>query len=715
MAITLQQYREQIKTYKPSQQAPVKSAPISPRGKASKFKAPTGGTQIGPNKWKTPSGSTWEYKPDGTRIVRLAAQFGGGSYLVNPDKPGEVVREPEKAYGGIPEKAGQQRDHIVPHALGGTSDSRTNIRPVPSAQNEGEFENKIIDQYQSGQKPLGQARLEIMTRKQEQHGNVPKQGVKENLLPAFQEQLQGTGDIVQQIKQDPLNIKKATPNPVTATKQVVSAMWNAVKEPVIQEGERLKNYFDTLNTKGNTAARVGAGTQALTGVANIAFSPITALFEGANQMPVLGTVSRAITIPFSMVGEAGANLAKPVIDQLPISQEAKDQITPGVQEIFALAGQLLLGKAGLESRAWEKLKTKYGERDATTIVNEARKMAFKEQQKQAVAQEKKLVEQAAREVKPAPVADPLIQEARKYKSAEKFVRKESPALDYLEQIKKDENYLITKAVTGGDESRGLARIFQQRIDDGKVPKNVLDDFYSKTGAAIDMEAGVPISPLDGVRASHIDNFLDNPKVSQLTDIWNKAQVSIPKPKTIENKEFKSRVFERLQAERPELKGDLKVERVNMEKDLDRGIQLMEKDKQTAYEIAIGRQTSPDVTSTAVNIVMAEKALSEGNTKLYSELVTKRSLEQTRRGQEIVAEKGSIKDNSTSRYVKELINSRMEALGKNFLDNLSLKRKSTKERVMKKIDDEVTNLEKKVKSKDLDTRTALALLEKLTCV
>lgn len=129
--------------------------------------------------------------------------------------------------------------------------------------------------------------------------------------------------------------------------------------------------------------------------------------------------------------------------------------------------------------------------------------------------------QIIKDLNNSPMAD-LLSEARKYKSAEEFVKAKSPALDYLENIKNDNNYKITKAVTGNDESRGLARIFQQRIDEGKVPKNVLDDFYSKTGSVIDMEAGYPISPMNGVRASHIDNFLDNPQVSQLTDIWNKA-------------------------------------------------------------------------------------------------------------------------------------------------------------------------------------------------
>lgn len=102
-------------------------------------------------------------------------------------------------------------------------------------------------------------------------------------------------------------------------------------------------------------------------------------------------------------------------------------------------------------------------------------------------------------------------------NAEKFAKAQSPAFNYFEQLKADRNYQITKVATGNDESRALARLFQQRIDEGKVPKDVLDDFYSKTGPAIDMEVGVPIAPQNGVRASHIDNFFDNPKITELID------------------------------------------------------------------------------------------------------------------------------------------------------------------------------------------------------
>lgn len=211
--------------------------------------------------------------------------------------------------------------------------------------------------------------------------------------------------------------------------------------------------------------------------------------------------------------------------------------------------------------------------------------------------------------------------------------------------------------------------------------------------------------------------------SQLTDIWNKAQevkpIEVPTvppvtPKTPEQTQFTSRVFERLQAERPDiLQGDLIVEKRRLQEDLNKATSLIETDKQKAYKIAMGVEKSTDISSTSANIVMAEKALQDGNYDLYSKLVRARSLDLTRKGFDIAAERGSITDNSTAKYVKELIASRLDALGKTYLGNL--RRISEKSKAMTKIDGEVSKLEKQIKNKKLDVKTAMSLLDKLTCV
>ena len=127
--------------------------------------------------------------------------------------------------------------------------------------------------------------------------------------------------------------------------------------------------------------------------------------------------------------------------------------------------------------------------------------------------------------------------------------------------------------------------------------------------------------------------------------------------------------------------------------------------------------SDKVPSTAVNIAMTEKALADGNYEMASRLIKNRSLEQTRRGQEIVSERGSVNDNSTSKYVKELLASRLEALGKKYFDNLkeSITGVSDKGKATKVLDREIAKVEAKIKGRKLDVKTALDLLDKLACI
>ena len=188
--------------------------------------------------------------------------------------------------------------------------------------------------------------------------------------------------------------------------------------------------------------------------------------------------------------------------------------------------------------------------------------------------------------------------------------------------------------------------------------------------------------------------------------------------------FESRVYERMKEEHPDmLEGDLLVETKRLKEDLSRSMELLEKDPEKAYRIAEGVETSPDILSTSMNIVMAEKALRDGNHALYADLTRSRSLAQTRRGQEIVAERGSVSDNSTSRYVKLLLASRLDALGKLHLGEVvnnvkaGIRRQpltSTKSKAMQKLDAETAKAEKKLKDRDMGMEEAQALIDKLAC-
>lgn len=181
-------------------------------------------------------------------------------------------------------------------------------------------------------------------------------------------------------------------------------------------------------------------------------------------------------------------------------------------------------------------------------------------------------------------------------------------------------------------------------------------------------------------------------------------------------ELQSRVYNRLKAEHPELKDDVSYDAIRLKEDAQKAADLVAKDKNKAYRVAMGAEELPDQTSTAVNIALSEKALQEGNHSLYSQLIKNRSLAQTRRGQELVAEKGSVTDNSTSRYVKELLNARLEKLGKGYLNDIKtdLRGATRKERATAVIDKEVSKAQKKIASKQLDLQEAQSLIDSLKC-
>lgn len=179
----------------------------------------------------------------------------------------------------------------------------------------------------------------------------------------------------------------------------------------------------------------------------------------------------------------------------------------------------------------------------------------------------------------------------------------------------------------------------------------------------------------------------------------------------------SRVFERLQQEHPEaLEGTLEYTKINLEKEAEVATDLIANNPQKAYRLAMNLEESPDVTNTAVNIAMSDKALLDGNYTLYSNLVKNRSLAQTRRGQEIVTEKGSVTDNSTARYVRELVSTRLEKFGKTYFEGITgkLVKKSNKAKSIEAIDNVVSKAQKRMTNKELDIKEAQSIIDALMC-
>lgn len=132
------------------------------------------------------------------------------------------------------------------------------------------------------------------------------------------------------------------------------------------------------------------------------------------------------------------------------------------------------------------------------------------------------------------------------------------------------------------------------------------------------------------------------------------------------KEKKSRAYQKFK-ERVEdqLMDEVDVEDptykpVSLVEDAAKAIDFTEQYFEEAKKIALGLKEPPQgITETAISIAVAEKAIEQGDFKLAAELVASRSLRQTRRGREIVAERGQFGKDSAQTFIKQVINYRMQ--------------------------------------------------------
>src|SRR3990167_2140464 len=146
--------------------------------------------------------------------------------------------------------------------------------------------------------PTSGSRLNLLTPTPQ---NIPE-------IPKSVQTFPSTMEMLAELQIDPLSLKE---NP----KEAINSAWEALKNPVMEAGKDIKDLFTTATTRPKI---VGKELEIAADIGGIVFSPISALFEGANQVPILGSVSKLISLPFIAIGEAGANIADFVVVKLPI-------------------------------------------------------------------------------------------------------------------------------------------------------------------------------------------------------------------------------------------------------------------------------------------------------------------------------------------------------------------------------------------------------------
>jgi hypothetical protein len=145
------------------------TAPAAPTASAGAFDA---------FKASTPAPSSAPAAPAATnnfRVATLPAFLGGGAYNIDPSNPLSVINTGHTTYGGDAKgPSGTERDDIIPVSLGGANSDPANIQIQPglgtggAADQSDKLEKSLAQQVKSGAMTLPQARLAVMTQKQEQ-------------------------------------------------------------------------------------------------------------------------------------------------------------------------------------------------------------------------------------------------------------------------------------------------------------------------------------------------------------------------------------------------------------------------------------------------------------------------------------------------------------------------------------------------------------------
>lgn len=385
----------------------------------------------------------------------------------------------------------------------------------------------------------------------------------------------GTKEIVSGLLSDPLSLKA---DPMKA----ISSAWNTIKDSVQQEKENIKNLFESKSISEG----IGHGLETVAGGAGVVFSPLSAIFSGGEQIPVLGSVSKIINTAFSALGEGGAGITGGIVDQLPLSQEIKDNIKPGIEQIGALVAQVAAGKLAhsvLKSSKVDPLKSKDPIIKKLAKENPNAKEII-ELADQVLERQKTETVEAVKSIEPVKpiekLTNPLAQEATKYKTAEEFVSSQfakkpeygmshrpsyegmPPSYNLLEgetlprDVYAHPDYSIsTGRIRSGDKAANESWVALQKIKDkpnaeitvyraGRENKLNSGDWvtFSKDYAKQSLEGtekvySFKVKAKDVIFAGDdINEFGYYPK-SQLTDIWNEANkaklidIGIQKPTT----------------------------------------------------------------------------------------------------------------------------------------------------------------------------------------
>lgn len=260
------------------------------------------------------------------------------------------------------------------------------------------------------------------------------------------------------------------------------------------------------------------------------------------------------------------------------------------------------------------------------------------------------------------------------------------------------------------KKRVLDRIDEIQKEKGKLRNHLKQLRSTYTKDLANTEQPVTEKPAEPVKPTQTSEVAPPEK----STVQAPAETAAPSTIKSRNPKRESAVLQKVQDKLEDLKinDPITYNTINIAEQSALASKFIEEQPELARKVALGLQGPPkSVLQEAVAIAYAEKMLAEGNNVEWYRATRARAFRQTRRGEEIVMERGQINENSPERFVKEVLKARMAMVGKKFFPDSP---KEVEKKVAEKMNGDVKKLKERMVKERLDISEAQKILDSIIC-
>lgn len=390
--------------------------------------------------------------------------------------------------------------------------------------------------------------------------------------------------------------------------------------------------------KTTVAGKIGEGVNVVSKTIGAVFSPISAAFSAAEEIPLLGLGAKAVNFGLGKIGEGGAYLAGSAIDKMPfVSEEAKKELKAPFEELGALAAQVAVG--GAIARGKAGYKALEGKLDAAIAEKAAYVQSQGLQMTPAIA--KKIAESSIREIKneirwekEAVAKQKVEPQVVAKKPATPYVREVTDGL--LGELKRTPKETVSKAFIADQIGREalpkrVSKTYEEVLGEfgDKIPKAEFEARVREAMGMVEKPAEVvPIAKEAVVEAQKSPEAIVEPtgemKPSQVIVEPFKAEERATPAEGVETKVSKP-AWDLMESaiEKAVIKEKLELpetETLKMEPAREATRKLIKEDPNRAFDVAMGRADAPiETRASMIWKAMSEYAMETKNPEMVMEL------------------------------------------------------------------------------------------------